>query len=101
MMASMLLQTSAGGWFDRFLSLSQGARDALGGAAVLGVILLVGWLIAYAVSWIVKHLLRLLRFNDGLRGLVGHPVLGAHEPAALAAWAVYWLLLFATRVVAF
>ena len=102
MMASMLLQTSAaGGWFDRYVSLSQGARDALGGAVLLGVILLVGWVIAFAVSWVVKHVLRWLRFNDGLRGLVGHPVLGAHEPAALAAWAVYWLLLFATLVVAF
>ncbi len=102
MMASMLLQTSAaGGWFDRYVSLSQGARDALGGTLVLGAILLVGWAVAFAVSWVVKHVLRWLRFNDGLRGLVGHPVLGAHEPAALAAWAVYWLLLFATLVVAF
>src|SRR2546428_13639213 len=102
MMASTLLQTpAAGGWFDRFLTMSQGARDALGGAVILGAILLAGWLVAYAVSWIVKHLLRLLRFNDGLRGLVGHPVLGAPEPAALAARAGDWRLLFAAPGAAF
>src|SRR5437867_1877147 len=102
MVASVLLQTvQVGRGWDRFVTLGTAARDALVGAALLGAILLAGWLIAIAVSWIVKHMLRLLRFNDGMRGLVGHPVLGAHEPAALAAWAVYWVLLFATLVVAF
>jgi hypothetical protein len=102
MVASVLLQTvQVGRGWDRFLTLGTAARDALVGAALLSAILLAGWLIAIAVSWIVKHMLRLLRFNDGMRGLVGHPVLGAHEPAALAAWAVYWVLLFATLVVAF
>src|SRR5205085_5298144 len=102
MLGSLVMQTStASETLDRFLAMSQGARDALAGALVLAAILLAGWLIAFAVSWIVKHLLRVLRFNDGMRGLVGHPVLGVHEPAAVAAWAVYWLLMFATLVVAF
>ena len=101
-MLAILLQLPApAGWADRFMALGRAARDTLAEFGMLVAILLAGWLVSVAASWIVKQVLRRLRFNDGLRGLVGHPVLGAHEPAAIAAWAVYWLLLLATFFVAF
>lgn len=101
-MRAILLQLPANGdWSGRLTALAAATRETLIGFVVLVAILLAGWLIAFAVSRLVKLVLRLLRFNDGMRGLVGHPILGAHEPAAIAAWAVYWLLLLATLVVAF
>jgi hypothetical protein len=101
MLGSLLLQSGAGEVFDRFSTLAFNARDALVSAGVLVAILLVGWLVAFVTSWLVKWVLRAVRFNEGLRGLLGHPVLGSHEPAAMASWAIYWLLLFAAVVIAF
>jgi hypothetical protein len=100
-MTAVVLQfVTVGSWTDRFVALGNSTRGTLAAFAVLAAILLVGWLLALAVSWIIKQLLRSLRFNEGLRGLVGHPVLGAHEPASMAAWAVYWMLLLVTLIVA-
>src|SRR5258708_37323746 len=101
LMTGVLLQTTAASEaVERFTTLALGARDALVGAGVFLAILITGWLIAFATAWIVKQVLRFARFNEGLRGLLGHPVLGAHEPAAIAAWAIYWLLLSIALVIA-
>jgi hypothetical protein len=101
MMAILLQLPTSSGWADRFTALAMATRETLAGFAVFAAIMLAGWLIAFAVSWLVKLVLRALRFNDGMRSLVGHPILGAHEPSAMAAWAVYWLLMLTTLVVAF
>jgi len=102
MMPVLLLQLAETDvWLERFSALGRTALDTLGGFVVLILVLLVGWAVAWLVSLLVKVLLRVLHFNEGMRGLMGHPVLGIHEPAALAAWAVYWLLLLATFVIAF
>ena len=79
MLASMLLQTPVSdGWLDRFVALSQGAREALAGVAVLAAILLVGWFIAWAVDrlwnrrWLdaLRRALQVRALKFGLMGVV-------------------------------
>ncbi len=91
----------AAGWLDWLTPLADKARGTLGALAGVVAILIAGWLVAVLASWIARLVLRLVRFNEALRGLVGHPLLGGHEPAALASWAIYWVLLIAGWVVAF
>jgi len=58
------------------------------------VVVLVGWLIAVVIERLLLYLLRAVRFNEGMRGLLGAG--GAplrHEPAAAAAWAAYWIVI--------
>ena len=71
------------------------------GAGALGFLLalavaLVGWAIAGIARRVSLWLLRAARFNEGMRGLVGEAgPLPRHEPAAVAAWGIYWALLVA------
>jgi hypothetical protein len=67
----------------------QGAVDFL----IALTVLLAGWLIAVFVSRIVRAILHVAHFNDGIRRLFGTQAAGDHEPAELAAWGVYWLVL--------
>jgi len=81
-----------------WLSIEEGAMDAL---LAVGVAL-VGWGLARLLSWITLHLLRVLRFNQGVKALLhrdGDPL--ALEPAALGSWAVYWIMLVASWLLAF
>jgi hypothetical protein len=58
------------------------------------VVGLVGWAIARALGGLVLLVLRMARFNEGIRRLMGDrgtPL--RHEPAALASWAVQWTLI--------
>jgi hypothetical protein len=75
----------------------QALLSGVGGGALLLLVavalVLVGWLVARIVSRLVLALLRALRFNDGLRGVMGEaPDALRHEPAAMVAWAVHWTL---------
>ena len=66
------------------------------------LVVLVGWLLARLFEVITLYLLRALRFNQGVRGLLGAagtPL--AHEPAALASWAVRWSLVVVAVLLAF
>jgi mechanosensitive ion channel-like protein len=65
------------------------------------VVILVGWLLARLLEVITLYLLRALRFNNGVRGLLGAagtPL--THEPAALASWAVRWLVVVVAGLLA-
>jgi hypothetical protein len=55
---------------------------------------LVGWLAAAVVRRASLALLRAARFNEGVRGLVGEGgALPMHEPAGVASWMLYWMVL--------
>lgn len=60
---------------------------------------LVGWAVAAIVATAVRLLLRALRFNEGVRGLAGREAPG-QEPAALAAWGIYWGLIAVALILA-
>lgn len=85
-------------WVD----MAERARIQLHAAALSAVdfafallVVLVGWLIARLVSAAALPLLRGVRFNDGMRSLLGVPADASsrHEPAKLAAWVIYWTIL--------
>jgi hypothetical protein len=81
--------------------------DALWSAAAAGflsfllalLVALIGWAVAAIVATAVRLLLRALRFNEGVRGLAGGGTPG-QEPAALAAWAIYWSLIVVALILA-
>lgn len=75
-------------------------RDGLVLLAVTVLVLSTGWLVATAASGLLRLVLRRIRFNDGLRRLLGPEAMGTHEPAALASWALHWILLLTSAVVA-
>jgi hypothetical protein len=65
------------------------------------VVLLVGWLIATLLSRLVGTVLRLLRVDQGVRGVFGERATGGHEPARVGAWATYWILMLGAVLLAF
>jgi small-conductance mechanosensitive channel len=79
-------------------SIEEGSMDALLAIAVA----LVGWGLASLLSWVTLHLLRALRFNQGIRALMrreGDPL--QLEPAALGSWVVYWGVIVVSLMLAF
>lgn len=86
---------------DRLRGMGVGAeRDGLCLLLAAGI-LLVGWGLAWVVGRLVLALLRALRFNQGVRslmGLAGTP--GEHEPAALASWGAYWVVMAGAIILA-
>ncbi len=75
---------------------SQGALNVL----LAVVVMLGGWGIAALLSRLVRAVLRGLHFDDGVRRLAGPRAATRQEPAGLAAWAVYWVLLAAAAMLA-
>src|SRR5688572_23154302 len=73
----------------RLDELSVGAYDALLRLLLALVVVLVGWAVGYVVGTLARWLLRAVRFNEGVRGMMGGTP-PRHEPAALAAWAIRW-----------
>ncbi|HKQ57166.1 MAG TPA: hypothetical protein VJY35_04795 [Candidatus Eisenbacteria bacterium] len=63
------------------------------------VVVLIGWVLARLLEIFTLYLLRALRFNQGVRGLLG-PAEPAHEPAAFASWAVRWTVVVLTALLA-
>lgn len=68
------------------------AQDSLDVLVAIGV-LLVGWLAAAVLSRVVRAVLRVLRFDAGVRRVLGSRTPPRHEPAWLAGWLVYWVVL--------
>jgi small-conductance mechanosensitive channel len=65
------------------------------------LVVLIGWILARLLEAFTLHLLRALRFNQGVRGLLGGTTLApAHEPAAFASWAVRWTVVVVTVMLA-
>ena len=56
------------------------------------IVVLVAWAIGRLLGWLILAVLRRARFNEGMRGLLG-PAVGVHEPAQVASWLLYWLVL--------
>jgi hypothetical protein len=100
MLASVILQTQTLStvWERLRVLLVNAGLSALdfGLALVIG---LIGWLLARLLARATLAALRALHFNEGLRR-VGEPPGGREgwEPAALAAWGVYWLVLLLTAL---
>lgn len=69
--------------------LGEGAVNVLIAAAVV----LAGWALAALAERLLRGALRALRFNDGLRWLVGARAVARHEPAVVAARTAYWIVL--------
>jgi hypothetical protein len=75
----------------------QGALNVL----VAIVVLLAGWAVAALVSRLVRVALRATRFEDGIRRVLGPRSTARYEPAGVAAWLVYWLVIAAAAMLAF
>jgi hypothetical protein len=89
-------------WDDLMLRLDglfSGATEGVLTFLLALLVGLVGWAVAAIVATLVRLLLRALRFNEGVRGLAGGGTRG-QEPAALAAWAVYWALIIVALILA-
>jgi len=99
----LLVLLQAGPWADltsRVEDLGRGAERTGLSLTAAAVVLLVGWGLAALISRLARALLRALRFNDGVRGLLGARMTARHEPAGVAGWAIYWLLLATTVLLA-
>lgn len=73
---------------ELWTGIERGALDLV----VAVIVLLVAWAIGRLLAWGTLVVLRRAHFNEGMRGLLG-PAAGVHEPAALASWLLYWLVL--------
>lgn len=94
MLMQLLPPAGAGtGLLDRLgefgRALGEGAVNVLIAAAVV----LLGWALAALAERVLRGALRGLRFNDGLRWLVGPRAAARHEPAVVAARTAYWIVM--------
>lgn len=95
---------TAGTWSQmlaRLEALGRGAGEGALNAAIALLVLFAGWLAATVVAAVLRWTLRLLRFDDAMRGLFGERAVHRHEPVAIAAWAAFWLVMAAAAIVAF
>ncbi len=83
-------------WPDALARIGELGRSVERGALVLLIalaVLVVGWAIATLLSRLVGAVLRALRFDQGVRGLLGERATARHEPVAVVVWAVYWAII--------
>ncbi len=79
---------------------------SIGGQAIVDwllalLVVLIGWILARLLETFTLYLLRALRFNQGVRSLLGATgAAPAHEPAAFASWAVRWTMVVGTVLLA-
>jgi hypothetical protein len=86
--------------FARLTAVGDGVeRGALGLLFAIAVMFL-GWGLATLLARLVRRLLRALRFDEGVRSLVGARAVARHEPAGVASWIVYWGILALTALLA-
>jgi hypothetical protein len=79
---------------ERVRLLLAASGQALVAFLIAVVVVAAGYLIAVALSRIVLWLLRALRFNEGMRNVLGAGGTALrHEPAAMAAWFVHWTVM--------
>jgi hypothetical protein len=84
-----------GPWDDLMAHLNNLYAGAGEGALAIGlaiVVALLGWAVAQLAAAAMRVILRLVRFNQGVRGLFGASAL-SYEPSELVAWGVYWVVL--------
>jgi mechanosensitive ion channel-like protein len=96
----LILQSHA--WDDLMTRLNDLLTGTAGGLldfTLALLVALVGWAVATLVAAVARLLLRAVRFNDGVRGLVGGAA-PRHEPAAIAAWAIYWSIIVVALMLA-
>jgi hypothetical protein len=94
MLSRVILQADA--WSSVLQQLSDLGRGAERGALDVGLALLVmllGWGFATLLSRLVREFLRRVGFDAGVGRVIGAGASARHEPAHLAAWAVYWLVM--------
>ena len=94
MLSQVILQADA--WSNALGRLGELGRDAEHAALDVGLALLVmalGWGTATLLSRMVRAILRRVRFDQGVGRVIGAQPTAGHEPAHLAAWAVYWLVM--------
>lgn len=102
MMATVILQSRT---WDLLVERVRGLLS-VGGQVIVDwllaiLVVLIGWIIARLFETFTLHLLRALRFNQGMRGLLGATgAAPAHEPAAFASWAVRWTVVVVTVLLA-
>ncbi|HTR97241.1 MAG TPA: hypothetical protein VMH61_05015 [Candidatus Acidoferrales bacterium] len=90
-------------WADllpRLTDMSRGALDGVLALAIAVGIMLVGWGLAAVLSRVLRALLRVLRFDRAVAGVLGPHASLRHEPAGVAAWALYWLVIAGTALLA-
>lgn len=83
-------------WEDlltRAADIGQDAESVVLCGLAAGAVILVGWGLAALVARLLRGLLRGLRFNRALARIVGPRAAARHEPADVAAWGAYWLVL--------
>lgn len=100
MVLAVILQSQT--WDElvyRVRALLEGAGHVVVAILLAVAVMLVGWLFALAIGRLVLYLLRALRFNDGVRQLMGAGTL-RHEPAALASWAAQWTIVLLVMMLA-
>jgi hypothetical protein len=100
MLTMVVLQSQA--WDNlmaRLDALLGGAAQGLLSFLLAILVVAIGWGVATLASAAARILLRAVRFNDGVRSLVGGGPM-RHEPAAMAAWGVYWLIMVAALMFA-
>src|SRR5438552_12114674 len=86
--------TSLGSVADRLGSLGAQGVDAAIDFGMALVVLLVGWLIALAISTLVRVLLRAASFNRMMHRVLGwDSVESGVEPASMVAWLAFWGLM--------
>src|SRR5215831_10136140 len=85
---------------ERLYDFSIKARDGLVDFGLALLIIVVGWALATGLFGVTRGLLRALHFNQAMQRLLGGTPAGAHEPAVLAAWAVYWTTLTVAVLIA-
>ncbi|TMQ70436.1 MAG: hypothetical protein E6K81_12605 [Candidatus Eisenbacteria bacterium] len=85
---------------DRIRELGSGAERGGLSLAAAALVLAAGWAVAALLSRVARALLRALRFNDGVRGLLGAQTASRHEPAGIAAWGIYWIVLVVAGLLA-
>jgi hypothetical protein len=91
----VLVMLQVAPWDDllaRLQALWTGIENSALNLVVALVVLLVSWALGRLIGWLSLVVLRRARFNEGMRGLLG-PAAGVHEPAAIASWLLYWLVL--------
>jgi hypothetical protein len=86
---------------ERLGELLRGARNDLSALLVVAAVVLAGWAVATVLARVALLALRLARFNRAIRGVFPTwSAAAAHEPAGLAAWAIFWLVLALAIVLA-
>jgi len=82
-------------WADfvaRVSRLGSGAETVALSLAIALVVAVLGWAVASLVSHLTALVLRAVRFNEWIRGIVGTHRSPAHEPTRLVAVAIYWII---------